>query len=415
MRKDITLQNVTLILFAAIAVTVPSQAVAAARSKHDTVSFPKCRMFPKTDFQGHDLQEQDANTPADCCNACASTSACGFWTFIPPTTCSLKISDEGRRPSPAGGADAYTSGCRNEACSPAPSPPPPPKPTPPQQVCNTGTVCGAHYAVNREGCCPYENATCCPNNQTCCPSGTTCVDSGTYGTTCKGALANETVGLSVCKAGAALPLSKEVPNVLIMGDSVSIGYTPYVTKYMSKIAMVQHSPYDISDGGAEETAYGVQCLDYMLRSPGGVLLKPDVIMFNWGLHDGPLGNSTVPGQAGLPNVYAAQLEVITKKLIAAQPQAQLLFALTSPYMCNATGDGCVVNLNNQAARIMKKYDIPTINLHDAVVEQCGPPPQRMCFNSSQCFCPHCSSGPGYEFLARTVIAPAIAKLLPGQF
>ena len=84
------------------------------------------------------------------------------------------------------------------------------------------------------------------------------------------------------KAGAALPLSTSLPNVLIIGDSVSIGYTPLVTKAMAKVALVQHSPYDVRDGGAEETAYGVQCLDYMLRSPGGVFLKPDVIMFNWG-------------------------------------------------------------------------------------------------------------------------------------
>jgi hypothetical protein len=59
----------------------------------------------------------------------------------------------------------------------------------------------------------------------------------------------------------------------------------------------------------------------MLRSPGGVMLKPDIIMFNWGLHDGPLGNATVPGQAGLPDVYAPQLEIITQMLMNLQPQA----------------------------------------------------------------------------------------------
>lgn len=135
---------------------------------------------------------------------------------------------------------------------------------------------------------------------------------------------------------------------------------------MADVAFVQHSPLDTRDGGAEETAYGIQCLDYMLRSPRGDLLKPDVseltcsktifdmflveikvIMFNWGLHDGPLGNSTVPGQAGLPDVYAPQLETITQMLIKAEPQAKLLFALTSPSLCNVQGDGSVVTLNNQ--------------------------------------------------------------------
>lgn len=117
---------------------------------------------------------------------------------------------------------------------------------------------------------------------------------------------------------------------------------------------MQHSPLDGGDGGAEETGYGVQCLDYFLRSPAGVALKPDVIMFNWGLHDGPLANGTVPGQNGSPDVYAPQLENITKQLLAKEPQAKLLFALTSPSLCSVQGDGSVVNLNNQAAAIMKK-------------------------------------------------------------
>jgi len=289
---------------------------------------------------------------------------------------------------------------------------PPPAPPP---VCHVGTVCAAAYSGNGEGCCPYDNAVCCPNKQTCCPAGSTCKDSGTYGTTCVGAPANESVGLSVCKPGAAGAMSTTKKNVLIIGDSVSIGYTPDVARHMADVALVQHSPLDTRDGGAEETAYGVQCLDYLLRSPAGVLLRPDVIMFNWGLHDGPLGNSTVPGQAGLPDVYAAQLEVITQKLAAAEPQAKLLFALTSPSMCNPKGDGCVVNLNNQAKAIMQRHGIPTINLHDAIVKQCGPPsPKSACWGHRGCFCPHCPGGgpgQGYDWLANTTIVPALRALL----
>ena len=263
---------------------------------------PVCKVFANTLFAGHDLSEQDANTAAECCGFCQATAGCGFWTFMAPTTCQLKTSNAGSQKA----ASTFTSGCRWENCTAAPPAPPAPAP-PSSQVCNIGTVCAASYSKNGQGCCPYKDAVCCPNRQTCCPTGTTCLDQGTYGTTCQGAAANESVGLSVCKPGAALPFSKTLPNVLIVGDSVSIGYTPLVTDAMSKLALVQHSPDDVRDGGAEETAYGVQCLDYMLRSPAGNLLRPDVIMFNWGLHDGPLGNKTVPGQAGLPDVYAAQV------------------------------------------------------------------------------------------------------------
>ena len=158
------------------------------------------------------------------------------------------------------------------------------EPATPQMVCGLGsTVCTAAYSGNGLGCCPYDGAVCCPNGQTCCPAGASCNDTGKYLTQCipHGGTTPSTAGVSVCKPGAAVPASKSLPNVLIIGDSVSIGYTPPVAADMAKVALVQHSPWDTRDGGAEETAYGVQCLKYFLRSPLGVPLKPDVIMFNW--------------------------------------------------------------------------------------------------------------------------------------
>ena len=131
-------------------------------------------------------------------------------------------------------------------------------------TCFKGTSCAAHYSANRMGCCPLENAVCCSNGQTCCPAGTTCAESGTYLTKCMKGGAEVEAGLSVCKPGAPNPMSTTLPNVLIIGDSVSIGYTPHVTAHMAKVALVQHSPFDVGDGGAEETAYGIQCLDYFL-------------------------------------------------------------------------------------------------------------------------------------------------------
>ena len=65
---------------------------------------------------------------------------------------------------------------------------------------------------------------------------------------------------------------------------------------LAPVAFVQHTPWG-GDGGAEETAYGDQCLDYLLRAPDGTPLKPDVLYFNFGLHN--TGNTTVPGQVRL--------------------------------------------------------------------------------------------------------------------
>jgi hypothetical protein len=72
-------------------------------------------------------------------------------------------------------------------------------------------------------------------------------------------------------------------------------YEPIVADMMADVALVQHSPWG-GDGGAEETHYGWECLDYLLSAPDGTPQRPDVLYFNWGLHN--TGNNTVPGQGG---------------------------------------------------------------------------------------------------------------------
>lgn len=219
-------------------------------------------------------------------------------------------------------------------------------------------------------------------------------------------------GRSVCKPGAQRALSSTKKTVIVLGDSVSIGYTPTLAQVLGDVADVQHSPYDTWDGGAEETAYGLQCLDYFVKGPDGVLLEPDVLMFNFGLHDGPLGNETVPGQQGNSSVYAGELERIVVALqdLYAGKKTQLLFALTSPMMCDANADGNVMTLNAQAAEVMQRKGVATVDPHTALVDKCGPVPQASCFGADKCFCPHCP-GAGYAWLAENVLVPKLRELL----
>lgn len=156
-----------------------------------------------------------------------------------------------------------------------------------QTACPSGASCCANYfSVSGMGCCPFPNAVCCPNRIQCCPQDTACVVSSYspngYDTvyTCQATGGvNVTTSKAVCKPGPALPFSTTKKNVLVVGDSVSIGYTPFVAQQLADIALVQHAPWDLSDGGAEETAYGLQCLDYFLASPSGMDISPDVVMF----------------------------------------------------------------------------------------------------------------------------------------
>jgi hypothetical protein len=150
--------------------------------------------------------------------------------------------------------------------------------------CDAGATCCTNtFSVSGAGCCPGVGSTCCPNGLQCCPSGTTCeFPVGTsYSTVyqCVKNGVNETTSLCTCKPGPALPYSTTLKNVLVIGDSISIGYTPWVAKALAPLALVQHSPWDLSDGGAEDTAYGLQCLKYFLASPSGMDIAPDVVMF----------------------------------------------------------------------------------------------------------------------------------------
>ena len=237
-------------------------------------------------------------------------------------------------------------------------------------------------------------------------------------------------GRQVCKQGAPLAPDPKRRNVLIIGDSVSIGYTPYVAAKLAGEAFVQHSPWG-GDGGAEESAYGLQCLDYLLRAPDGTPLRPDVLMFNWGLHSRfPAGSTPIiPGQHGDPRVYRENLLAIAEKLLSwsklqQQPEVKLLFAVTSPYLDNATINGVIKGLNEQAMEIMRAKRIPTVSLYDAITGWCGQPPQRHgCWGQRNCWSPHCpcstsghsnsSAVCGYGKLDNSTIAPAIQRLLVG--
>lgn len=296
-----------------------------------------------------------------------------------------------------------------------------------QTRCQEGhTCCTAKFSGSKLGCCPYADAVCCDNQLTCCPSGHTCQDAvpahwpGWAAVTSCVPTAGDaapTTGVAVCKPGPEQPMDTTQANVLVIGDSVSIGYAPHVANFLADIAKVQHAPWG-GDGGAEETAYGKQCLDYFLHAPSGAAYKADLIMFNWGLHDGPQlfdyppANVTVPGQEGSMDVYADELENITLRLKDWQQKAggKLLFAVTSPMICKERADADTAWLNEQAKIIMTKHGVPMVNLYDAVVGECGPAPQESCLGFSGCFCPHCDSS-GYEWLANTTIAPAMRKML----
>jgi lysophospholipase L1-like esterase len=162
--------------------------------------------------------------------------------------------------------------------------------------------------------------------------------------------------------------SDDLPEVLIIGDSISIGYTPLVQQLMEGKVMVTR-PYK-ENGDAENcqgTTNGIANIDRWLGDT-----KWDVIHFNFGLHDikhikadsGKNSNDpNDPHQADLKQ-YKKNLSEIVEKLKATG--AKLIFATTTPYPkgtkpYRAFGDD--IKYNKVAKKIMKKNGIPVNDLH----------------------------------------------------
>ena len=99
----------------------------------------------------------------------------------------------------------------------------------------TQTCMSTEFSVTGAGCCPWPNAVACTVGTTqCCPSGTECVLVGGSGYSAVFNCSNSTSGAfitenaAVCKPGPLEPYSPTLKNVLVIGDSLSIGYTPFL-------------------------------------------------------------------------------------------------------------------------------------------------------------------------------------------
>lgn len=158
-------------------------------------------------------------------------------------------------------------------------------------------------------------------------------------------------------------------NVLIIGDSISLGYTPFVKVALSQKAIVKHNK-----GNAEFTSYGLQNLDGWLGNE-----KWDVIQFNWGLWDlcyRDTAQVTSPKNLDKVNgvlttsleIYKSNLEAIIKRL--KKTNAKLIFVTTTYVPEDEPGrySKDVFVYNNIALKIMRKNHIQVTDLYETSVE-----------------------------------------------
>lgn len=186
-----------------------------------------------------------------------------------------------------------------------------------------------------------------------------------------------------------------LPRVLLIGDSISIGYTLQVRALLRDKANVHRIPIN---GGATEVG-----LENMKEWLGD---KPyDVIHFNFGLHDAKYASATE--QRASREVYIQHLQQLIDQMKATG--AKLVFATTTPIpeklmFGKATGNrvfDSIPERNALAVELMKKNGVAVNDLYALVLpiqEKIGRPGDV-------------HYGPeGYDVIAKAVAASVEAQL-----
>lgn len=165
-----------------------------------------------------------------------------------------------------------------------------------------------------------------------------------------------------------------LPRILLIGDSVSRGYTQATRKALAGKANVHRAPANCGP-----TATGLKKLDVWLGNG-----KWDVIHFNFGIHD---RNTPVAD-------YAQRLGQIVERM--KKTGATLIWATTTPIPddpAKRQTAASIIERNKAAAEIMAKHEIAVDDLFNAVTPHLErlQNPNDVHFNAA-----------GYEFLGKQV-------------
>lgn len=163
--------------------------------------------------------------------------------------------------------------------------------------------------------------------------------------------------------------SDKKPNILIIGDSISIGYMPFVKKAFEGKAQVFHNP-----GNAQHTGVGLQKIREWIGDTDW-----DVIQFNWGLWDlcyrSP--ESKVQGNRDKINgtitntidVYRANMDSIVM-ILQQETNAKLVFVSTTYVPEDEEGRFYedAMTYNDVAMEIMQKHGVRVLDMYDKSAE-----------------------------------------------
>jgi acyl-CoA thioesterase-1 len=189
-----------------------------------------------------------------------------------------------------------------------------------------------------------------------------------------------------------------LPRVLLIGDSISMGYTLPVRASLQGKANVHRPAENCGDSGR-----GLKSLDKWLGAE-----KWDVIHFNFGLHDlkylDAAGKYVTPDKgkqvASVPD-YEAHLRTLVARL--KQTGAKLIFATTTQVPSGSQGrvEHDEIAYNTAAVRVMKELGVAVDDLHAVV----APQQAKIQLPHNVHFTPE-----GYDALAAVVTGTIVAAL-----
>jgi hypothetical protein len=160
-----------------------------------------------------------------------------------------------------------------------------------------------------------------------------------------------------------VPEDPHLPRILIIGDSISLGYTWEVRKLLAGTANVQHPEVN-----CWSTEFGLEHLDHWIGAKHW-----DVIYFNFGLHDlkylDDKGQYVTPDkgkQVSSIKQYQANLRKIVASLQSTG--AKLIFAATTPVPSGSGGrvQGDEIRYNTAAFEVMREAGVEIDDLWTVV-------------------------------------------------
>jgi lysophospholipase L1-like esterase len=167
----------------------------------------------------------------------------------------------------------------------------------------------------------------------------------------------------------AVACTREKPKILIIGDSISIGYTPFVQAYFEGRAVVAHNP-----GNAQHTRTGLKNIKDWTGEEDW-----DIIQMNWGLWDLCYRNPEL-SVAGKKDKIKGKLTCSVKEysdnldsLIAflrQETNAKLVFVTTTYVPEDEPGrfSADVLKYNEAAKKMAQKYDVAVNDIYLPSVE-----------------------------------------------